>query len=115
MFIYLLVTNQTFMQYVAGAVHASNTISGNLPVSSGDVSQLLNATNAMNESQFLDWAKKGAGVADPVISKLASVTGSATFNASLNQVWSEIELFKNGGTLSKITSAINKLINTSAS
>ncbi len=109
-FIYLLVTNQSFVNYVSRALHTGNPIS-QLPISVGDISQLLNATSSMNQSQFLNWAQQGTGVINPVISKIRSITNSTTFKSALGIVWTEIEAFKSGSTISKITAAINQFIN----
>lgn len=111
-FIYLVVTNQAFLNYVAGALHGGGAIS-QLPVSSNDITQLLNTTSSMNESQFISWAGQGGGVINPVISKIRGVTNSTAFSSALNKVWAEIEVFRSGGTLSSITAAINRLINAS--
>lgn len=99
------------MNYVAGAVQAGNTIGNQVSVSTADVSQLLNETKSMNESQFLAWAQKGAGVVNPVIDKIAAITNNTTFPPALQGVWTEIQAFKSGAALGQISSEINKILN----
>jgi hypothetical protein len=103
-FLYLLLTNPTFVSLVTSALNFGTSV-----VQSGAVGQLVNATKGMNESAFLGWANSGNNT-NPTISQIKESSNSTTLQPDLEAVWSGIKGVGSSQTVSSLTALINSML-----
>lgn len=90
-FIYLVVTNPSFLSYAFNAVKGINTT---IP-SDAQFVGLFNKTRNMSEGTFVNWSINNSA-SNPVISKIKAASANVTaFKNNLESFWQEYQSLRN--------------------